>query len=1061
MNNEDRKKIQNILCEPLTRREITFSSFNAAWLAWKKLDNEGKKKIENILDVLPLTRHRIDLNNRIEAAKREKAPQPFEFKDLEKILEGISDGDPSFKQEASNILEAVQTGRAPKPVDLGTPEKQFGWAAGIAYLSVNQNVVKKTVPDTGMMLVKKRAHLNAGQGEAKAASKAGLADESINEMLARQNTEADREKAKAQEETKDAEPSGESTRVPGVSVLWKQVTNSPKAQEELLYHVRHVEKSLQGRKTQFAWGEPGTGFIYDRKKNIISIDLMQALTVGVEHARAGVYREIGQALLSLTYPKSMQDIYAEMQPLSEKQEKAQKGNGPELTQDEYRNLRILGAKWGLRERMFKAAEETAANRFVFDLQTPQDHSVSLNIAAVTQGVAGVPRSPEDGDFGKEAVYNNLCKAVRLSFFQRNGLFPDEEDEWLKNGVDPRKVRKTAPSAEGAGAGNPDFLDLRRLCVKLESPDGKSIESFDRSRKEVIGEIMALYGEELIQGILKQTEKKLDRELDEAKRKTPEEDKPGSPDGEKPDGEKTGEAPDAGTPGSEDTPAVGEQHGNDPPGGDIPDDGEAKGLGGNKDDDKKGKEGAEGDDEAPDGDKNDELGTDKKSFVKVEGLGDMPAVINPLEKPGDDKSPDKGMDADKSDPCAKTAPPPQGKEDDAPGEGDVEEGTKRNVPNDNPDAKACGGGDNAYAYTLGDLSSPERYAERVGRLHETIAVIRNVFGSTVRTQNLPDGVVSDEYSFFPKDTGSLLGDISWNRHFNLVVNQAKGTTEIEDWKQCRQREDTIIRIPSTLFIIVDRSGSMGQAEGGKPSPLQSAMQICISLVEGAKREKIRDDAEESDLDVYVGLLGPRNPSVIIRPGDSPSTIARAIEAAHKSPGTGTDFAPAVEKIAETIGGGGAETIGTAEAEEGLVGSTHVVIISDGKVHDKDEARESIATLLGSMSGATLDIVILSTAENRDKRVKVTQIEDLVKSINGDGKTQSYSNIGVHRVKDASEAVKIAEVLCNRIREDECEPVTRANGKSEAKKAYEAMKASAEGTAETAATKAKMRQQAFVL
>src|SRR5947207_3258552 len=107
---------------------------------------------------------------------------------------------------------------------------------------------------------------------------------------------------------------------------------------------------------------------------------METMIVGFEHARADVYREIGHALLSVSYPKRMQQLFKEMQPLMLKARKASTKKGPELKPEEYKKLRMLSAEWQLRHMMFNAAEENVANRFVSNmgLQMLQDYSVSLN-----------------------------------------------------------------------------------------------------------------------------------------------------------------------------------------------------------------------------------------------------------------------------------------------------------------------------------------------------------------------------------------------------------------------------------------------------------------------------------------------------------------------------------------------------------------------------------------------------------------------------------------------------------------------------------------------------------
>ena len=349
--------------------------------------------------------------------------------------------------------------------------------------------------------------------------------------------------------------------------LWKQITGTKMAYQELLLHAHHVREALRDKDTKYAWGEPGTGFTYSRQQNVINIDMMQTMIVGFEHARADVYREIGRALLTISYPKRMQEIYTEMQPLLQKAAKAKAKKGPELKPAEYKQLRLLSAEWSLRQMMFDAAEENVANRFVCNIGSAeggtslQDYSVSLNNTAVTQRAIGLTRLPEPKNASEELRrYLNLCNAVQLSFFQNNALFEDTNAGWNRVGVDPNLVRKTetlAKRADGAkndtdGVDHDDFKYLRELCggpKGLENLQPKQherlyglagmmsrLKAMDKDRKEVIETIWNLYAEELIQKILKQTNDQVDQQLKDAKDKQKDQQDKQDQDGEPQEGD---------------------------------------------------------------------------------------------------------------------------------------------------------------------------------------------------------------------------------------------------------------------------------------------------------------------------------------------------------------------------------------------------------------------------------------------------------------------------------------------------------------------------------------------
>ena len=112
---------------------------------------------------------------------------------------------------------------------------------------------------------------------------------------------------------------------------------------------------LRHRQTSYKWGKPGSGVGYDQNSNKINIDFMHCLVVGFEHARADVMREIGYAYLSRSYPERMQKVYKELSPLLVKSRKASAKKGPQLSKDEYKQMRVLSAEWQLRHMLFKAA----------------------------------------------------------------------------------------------------------------------------------------------------------------------------------------------------------------------------------------------------------------------------------------------------------------------------------------------------------------------------------------------------------------------------------------------------------------------------------------------------------------------------------------------------------------------------------------------------------------------------------------------------------------------------------------------------------------------------------
>lgn len=472
----------------------------------------NRRRFEAILRE-PLTRQRLALNAKIRAAQQggENAT-PFTLDDFKNFANGLQAAnrgrvaDPVLTAEIANAITAVETGVAPKTPKFETPETQLVWGAALAYLLLNQQQMQSWATPVA-------------EGELRS------------------------------------------------SDLWKQVTNTRRAHNELLSHAHHVREALRDKDTRYGWSDPGTGFTFQRQKNIINIDLMQSLIVGFEHARADVYREIGHSLLSTSYPQRMRDVYAEMQPLMRKMQQAQgkngkKGKGPQLKDDEYKKLRLLSAEWQLRHMMYSAAEENVTSRFVANMgkQMLQDYSVSMNNTAVTFRGIGLTRLPNDGQMSEDLRrYMNLCNTVQISFYQNNGLFDDTDAGWRGVGIDPALVRKLSTFAarpekaktDKDGINHDDFKFLRELCGGPNGLENLQPKQHERlygwgnlkgrinraaaDRAAIIEQIWALYAEELIQNILEHTKDQIDEDLEKAKQNQQDQDQDGQ-DGQDQDGD---------------------------------------------------------------------------------------------------------------------------------------------------------------------------------------------------------------------------------------------------------------------------------------------------------------------------------------------------------------------------------------------------------------------------------------------------------------------------------------------------------------------------------------------
>ena len=646
-------------------------------------NNEARKMLQNILRE-PLTQRRLFLAAKLNAAKNPMDPQPFTADEFEKFIVSIPDTHNMMVREIEKVRNVIKTGITLEQPDIGNPSSQLLWGATLAWLKLNPDAVRAW--DGPVTVSNDNAQIN----------------------IVGQSTPP--EKPKPVDLTR--------------TQIWKQLTGSKIANDEMLQHANQIRETLRSKPTKYGWSAPGTGVQYDRQKDVIQIDLMQNLISGFEHARADIHRQVGFAKIVRSYPQKMNELSKEMQPLMLKAQKASAKKGPQLKPDEYKKLRLLSAEWQLRHTLFMAAEGNTVNRYATDLKFQQDIGVSVNNAAVTtRGIGLVSPVMGDQDMSDELKrYLNLCHTVELSFFQNNNLFPDTDQAWKQAGVEPQLVRtidslRSAPD-DARGIEHPDFQMLRELCGGKDGLEHQQVgqiermfgnflsrvEARDVKRKEIIEEIEQKFTEHLVQKILQQVNDQVQQDLDQAQQNNqdgPPQDgeeqegqdgqgqpqdgqgqgkgkgkpqkgkpqkgqgggggEPGDDDGEGSEGQEKGKKGDKGQ--KQQGGGKGDEQGQDGEGEDGQD-----GQGGGKQDKKDQKDTKDGKDQKGGGAEG-ELGKDENKNVPVEGAGEMPGVQDAADTPenegksGRDNDGQDGQDSDGKD--------SDGKDSDADADGDAE------------------------------------------------------------------------------------------------------------------------------------------------------------------------------------------------------------------------------------------------------------------------------------------------------------------------------------------------------------------------------------------------------
>ena len=245
--------------------------------------------------------------------------------------------------------------------------------------------------------------------------------------------------------------------------------------------------------------------------------------------------------------------------------------------------------------------------------------------------------------------------------------------------------------------------------------------------------------------------------------------------------------------------------------------------------------------------------------------------------------------------------------------------------------------------------PAIVAQLLGPINQVERILRKIQERQLETEQRR----SRDLEKLPE--GHDMGRLDRGAHRNLILKQATGQA-IEDQDLDRFDKDKPFKKPTKLdvAILIDGSGSM-ESGGGKLTPIQSALLGATILFEGSKRRGFNN---------YMMLWGNNDPPFLAKPGDDPKTIGENILKSKKGLNSGTDLAPAIKKLT-------GEMAVNRKGAAPYTGYTHVIILSDGEIFDKDVAMEAINTLMTSSKYITMDFVILKKGNSETEMEKLAQ------------------------------------------------------------------------------------------
>lgn len=190
--------------------------------------------------------------------------------------------------------------------------------------------------------------------------------------------------------------------------FWKQYLSTIAFHNEAITVANLIERSLQNDSATFGWGEPGSWFWQDRKRNHVNSDAYFMSLVGFDHARSIILHELGHSDLSREYPPQMKALFEKLTKraaeLSGKNdvEINQSTNSidaeielpDEMTVEDQLEIGGLIEAWNRRHRMWNAYEDITVNQYATNAShyMPQDMGYSLNHAGTVMVGFGAARS---------------------------------------------------------------------------------------------------------------------------------------------------------------------------------------------------------------------------------------------------------------------------------------------------------------------------------------------------------------------------------------------------------------------------------------------------------------------------------------------------------------------------------------------------------------------------------------------------------------------------------------------------------------------------------------------
>ena len=901
-------------------------------------NNRDEKKIATILSY-PMNQVRFWASGQF----GDKKFNPDTFERLVEKVRPLAADSAVFESELENVRAALSTGEAPRTPNLSSPQTQLLWGGALATIANTPSLMK------------------------------GWPAEKISKNM---------------------------TDMP----LWSQVAHCPDARSELRENAFILATALKNPQTKMRWGAPDGGYpdvsyYFNHDKNLINLDLVWSLMIGMEHSRAANLHEIGHSQGTLRFSKGVDGAYAEMIALYEKaKDKSRPKDERKRFKKEMQGKQI---DYRMRYLIFDEAENNYANRYAVNQsqRSAQDFGVAVNTLETTLCLPLMGKMTPDGKTapakqGEPSAmerFSNIKSILRYSFYVNNGMADDTDEGWASIGI--RKDWLAGVDKDG----NPvdaetSFKELRRMCTELEalqptsrdrlggqSHFNKKMEECSDKRCELIDEIYERFVSPLIPELIRDQEK----QMEEQKKQRQQQQQQQGEEGEEQDQQQQGGGGQGGQGGEGEEQDQQQQSGNGQSGGGSA--GGSSSAGG-------GSDGLEDLDDDEDGDPSqtdiqkqiDEMERQMSEAVKKmkedkenqdggkggdgkDGSEDGKDGGNSDGKDGEDGKDGSQDGKDKQDGSSGKGGK-DGKEDSNKDQGESLEDLV-NKPNNSQNTQSKGeAGQQTKENNKGErqedwkgqplsgggkptindfmpsrLREANEYNAIVNRHQQTTKRVKNLL-QRLQNEYFGKEVESRRRTLVPEDTDLGKFDLESyiERRKKLATGQQIDERDFEHFKVKGDKEK--LPAPIDIAILIDRSGSMGKGKGSK---LDTALSTACVLYEAARKNPY--------FNVYITAMGEPTALSVAEPGQSETEIAKKIMTVQDICGGCQDhMQDAILSTMERIKG---------NKKQEYSGTTHFFVVSDGNFGDEAQSVPLVKQICENAKNMTFNFILTEKNKNR--------------------------------------------------------------------------------------------------